>query len=471
MTRLRTIASRITALAVTALTAAIVSPVTAAATAQPDLGGFEPPDGYRGLVDDTGRLTVAVPESWDDVDTAEFQFHDVMLPRIIASPDIDAYLEPDSYDVPGMSYGAFPYSSNLYDTYNLVGPPLRCDRTDPVPYDDGAFAGQWWQHRNCGETGEGEYHVIVASPPGNEFTLLVAVQLAGPEDHEALYVVLDSFNVTPLETWPDDAWSGAPDTSLPTTPSSSTTTTTSTSSVPAGARRLVDDTELLTVNVPEAWTDQDTRPGDHDDGSPRPTIVAAVSIADYLVRYDTPGLRAVALPPSIEPPLVLTNADFSAECTRGGQTLFDNGNFSGQTTTWTGCGTAGNFEIVLVAGRPPDGSFTLFVELQIDRADTAARDLVIGSIGVLPGASYSQPQPTSTVTTVGAVSPSLLDGPIQPGAVTVTDDLDEISVAVPPEWADHGGSPALNDDLSNRPRLFASTDVDTMFINWGVPGP
>ena len=89
-----------------ALVAAAQSAAATPPTEPPDSdGGTSIPAGFVFLTDDTGAITVAVPESWTDVDTAPL---DGWLPQIQAAPDRADYL--DTFVVPGVTYRAASFT-------------------------------------------------------------------------------------------------------------------------------------------------------------------------------------------------------------------------------------------------------------------------------------------------------------------------------------------------------------------------
>ena len=55
------------------------------------------------------------------------------------------------------------------------------------------------------------------------------------------------------------------------------------------ARRLVDDTHTITVDVPAAWTDVDTSAVSNPDG----TLSPAISASTDLATFGTPAMRSV----------------------------------------------------------------------------------------------------------------------------------------------------------------------------------
>ena len=226
----------------------------------------------------------------------------------------------------GCSTRAFPFDADVETVYERFELTSGCSALEVVPYDDGAFSGQWWQHTQCGPERAAEWHAIVASPASEDATVVVIVQLATAADRPALDVVLQSFNFTPTATWPTATIATTTTTSTTSTttsttstttstvaPTTSTTTETSTSAAP-GTRYIVDDTDLLSVTVPGGWTDVTTASGANDDGTDRPTIVAAPDAREFLGGFDVPGTRIFALPPDVEPATVLANNAYSDNC-------------------------------------------------------------------------------------------------------------------------------------------------------------
>ena len=160
-----------------------------------------------------------------------------------------------------------------------------------MPYDDGAFVGEWRQLTDCGSAGQAELHVVVASPASEDVTVIVVVQLAGPQDQAVLEVILQSFNFTPTATWPATST-----TDLATTTSSRRRRrrrrSLRTDVIGAGGDVLVENNSgVLSVQAPDDWADADTDGGVNNDGSYRPTIAAAPSLEEFASGFEYPGLR------------------------------------------------------------------------------------------------------------------------------------------------------------------------------------
>ena len=266
---------------------------------------FVVPPGYTFLIDDTNRITVAVPATWADHVTAPTTVDSTLVPSIGAATDLDVW--ESSFDAPGVLSSAFPFTPDPQSLLDRSDASGGCAAPTVVPYTDGVFTGSWSQSTGCGPTDQSAWHVIVSSPADRSFTAVVAVQLTGPQDQEAFDVVLQTFNVTPSATWPATGSaprptttpapttgpivSTAPSTTAPsTTTPASTTTAPTTTAFPAVGVRLVDSTNFLTVTVPADWIDQDLDPSTRDDGGDRPSIVASPDLAQYYDSFDGSGV-------------------------------------------------------------------------------------------------------------------------------------------------------------------------------------
>ena len=420
------------------------------------------------LVDGTGHLTVAVPDTWGDIDLEPDVVDGAVIPQINAATDLDVWRE--TFDAPGVLYAAYPYTPDEEALYrDHVEPRSGCSGEEVVPYDDGAFVGEWRRFTGCGQSQQAELHVVVASPSSEDVTVVVIVQLVGPQDAPLLDIVLQSFNFTPTASWP-----ATTTTAFSTTTSSSTTTSTTlpagpASTLPVETTHLENNTGVVSVNVPSGWDDVDTIGGVNDNGSYRPTIAAAPSLEDLAAGFGAPGIRVVALPPDTDPTGVIANARKPDDCQSSGATPFDNGQYTGLSEAWAGC-AGGTMDVVLVAARPADGSFTLYAQVQ-DEAGRGQIPMIVDSLGAPGSTAYPPPtSPPASVSASGTVPETLLQGPVQSDAFIVIDSTRQLRVQVPGSWQDVRITPSFNDDAAARPRIVASLHIDTMLDQWEVPG-
>ena len=460
---------------------------------------FVLPAGFKYLVDDTNRITVAIPAAWSDITTAVADIDGSAVPTISAATDLGVFA--DSFDAPGVRYGAFPFTPDPQTLLDRYGYPGGCDGESVVPYADGVFTGLWGQWTGCGATGQSTRHLIVGSPADNAFTAVVGVQLTGPQDQEAFDVVVETFNVTPAATWPVSGPSStttapptAPITTLvvpstlavpsstlavpttvpatsstapaPTAPAPTASAPTSTG-LPAIGVNIVDDTNFLTVTVPANWSDQSGASGRRDDGSDRPTITAAPDIPQFLGSFEGPGVRVQALPATTDPAALLQRFAYPLSCTDAGITPFDDGRFTGQRQAWLNC-EGSTTRVVNVAARPIDGSYTIFVQIQQTAPDDVIVNQILSSFGSVPGAVYPSSTVAAPLVPSGPVPPELLAAP----AIEVTAVADEdgrLSFSVPSAWSDTETRPQMNDDASDRPRVAAAPALDEFYCQVGGP--
>lgn len=149
-------------------------------------------------------------------------------------------------------------------------------------------------------------------------------------------------------------------------------------------KTLVDDSGLITIDVPIEWIDVSTAPVTFDDGSTAPQITASTSITDFETTYGVPGLFYAVIGPVTDLAATIANsAPADGEClTDGGVTDYSDGAFTGQYQLWTECGGIGASWVVLVAV-PADASYTAIIGAQlVTEADLPALDQAFASFNV-----------------------------------------------------------------------------------------
>ncbi len=152
--------------------------------------------GYTPIVDDTGRITVEVPNEWSSIDTAPLTTDDgSQYPYIQASTDIEAW--NTSYDVPGLVYAVTDPVADVATAIADFAPGEGECATDNgiADYDDGLFVGAYQYWSDCGTSAAG-YVVLVANPADASYTAVMAVQILTDADWEALDHAFSTFNVT-----------------------------------------------------------------------------------------------------------------------------------------------------------------------------------------------------------------------------------------------------------------------------------
>jgi serine protease Do len=176
-------------------------PIAAVFSFAEEVGQVEDPaaasavySGYQSLVDDTGAITVDVPNEWTSIDTAPFTLDDgTQLPYIGASTDLATFNA--SYDVPGMFFTVIAGSDgDLPGTIGIFAPAEGACTTDNglADYSDAIFSGQYGYWSGCG--GVAEYIVLAAVPADGSYTAILAFQIVSDADWEALDKAFNTFN-------------------------------------------------------------------------------------------------------------------------------------------------------------------------------------------------------------------------------------------------------------------------------------
>jgi hypothetical protein len=244
----------------TRLALAVAAPIAVLATAgqsasaapppaeppSPDLNAVVPAD-FVTLTDDAGTITVGVPNSWTDVDTAPAGVD----PWISAAPDFRAFVT--TFDVPGVIFEAVPLTTDTATLARDTGYASVCANEEVVPYDDGVFVGSHLIDTGCGDDGTTAYHVIAANPANQAFTALLDVQITSPDEVPILDGILATFNVTPVV-----GSAGVPSNTA--APATQAAFPPPSGEVPVDWSSLVDDTGTIAIRVPSTWTDVDLFP-------------------------------------------------------------------------------------------------------------------------------------------------------------------------------------------------------------------
>lgn len=172
----------------------------------PDATAGSACDEFMPITDDSGILVMNVPTVWSDVDGSPWVENPFGLDgsgpggigvQLTAAPSIADWNA--GWTTPGVTFGATSLLGGTISEILDVFAPLsgECTYEGRYEYDDGAYAGalDWWE--NCDGIGTAQA-VIIARPPGGEFTVLVAVTLVTEADLTAADEIVSSFYVTNL---------------------------------------------------------------------------------------------------------------------------------------------------------------------------------------------------------------------------------------------------------------------------------
>lgn len=149
--------------------------------------------GFTTVTDDTGLLSVDLPNTWAERATAQRTFQDgTQAPAIAAAPVLDQYV--NTYDVPGVTLTAFPYTTDI-DGMLAASAFTDCTAEPPKEYSDPVFTGKLQWFDNCAGT-QTDIIVLVANPSTSSATVQLIFQWTGPADQPLLDQIVGTFNVT-----------------------------------------------------------------------------------------------------------------------------------------------------------------------------------------------------------------------------------------------------------------------------------
>jgi hypothetical protein len=157
--------------------------------------------------------------------------------------------------------------------------------------------------------------------------------------------------------------------------------------VPSDVTRIVDDTHGLAIAVPPDFTETNTFNEFNDDGSPRPMVVAAPNLTEFLIDGEM-GVLVTRLP-LVDPATLLRNTAYSF-CADGGSGTISNGAYKGVVRMSDDC--AGPIDrIASIALVPGDRSSTVFLSVALPDDDLTALQIAIASVELLEPRSGTVP--------------------------------------------------------------------------------
>jgi serine protease Do len=147
------------------------------------------PPGFVRVTDDSGAISVAIPSTWTDVQTAGLLLDDgTTTPQLIASTDVAAY--EATFDVPGISIVVAAPFADPNTTLTNVGLTGGCTFTTE-PYSDAMFTGVAQVGTACG-AGTASWKMIVANTLDGATGVVISLQTASPADQLAIDTALQT---------------------------------------------------------------------------------------------------------------------------------------------------------------------------------------------------------------------------------------------------------------------------------------
>jgi hypothetical protein len=175
---------------------AVPVPPTVPAVTTPTIPGAPTtlPAGFVRVTDDSGSISVAIPSTWTDVQTAGLALDDgTTTPQLIASTDVASY--EATFDVPGISIvTAAPITDpqSIVTSNGLTG---GCATFTTEPYSDGVFTGAAQVGTSCGSAG-GSWKMIVGNTIDGTTGVVISLQTASPADQLAIDTALQTLVIT-----------------------------------------------------------------------------------------------------------------------------------------------------------------------------------------------------------------------------------------------------------------------------------
>ena len=164
-------------------------------------GEVEEYEDYEFVEDDTGTLTIEVPEEWDDLDTfvplVDGEGNNLPGTGIVASPDLDVLFD---YEVPGVTLAVTTDTTNVTIDgllqSNAEGFATDCTpESDGNEYDDGFYLGEFDVYSDCAASGAGIV-VLAANSPDDGYV----ISLVGIVFTQADLIALDEIVISSFYT-------------------------------------------------------------------------------------------------------------------------------------------------------------------------------------------------------------------------------------------------------------------------------
>ena len=183
----------VTTLAPTTLAPTTVVGPTIAASSTTAVSVTTVAPGFRQVSDDSGALSVVVPDWWTDINGGPTTAPDgVEMPALSVAPDLDQFR--NTLDVPGL----FMFETSLDVEAALAGLDFAGECTDAgrQPNPNPAFTGQYQQWLDCSGTGT-DFYVLAANPvDGRAITVVVFVQVVNDSDFAAVESAFTTYAVS-----------------------------------------------------------------------------------------------------------------------------------------------------------------------------------------------------------------------------------------------------------------------------------
>lgn len=312
-------------------------------------------------------IVALVPEAYDDTESAVWENSDgePLGFTYTAAPAIDEFF--DTWTTPGLLVRSAVDMEEALDVDEMLKDE---DLEELCTYDDrytethtiGDFRYDvaYDRYDNCGET-DSAYIVMMAQTDPPAQLLFADFLIVDTADEEAFDVLLRSFYLDP-------ALAGE-----------------STGDIQLVS--ITDETDTITVSVPEHWTEVESQDWDLGDGPVGVALTAAPELVGFDERWDVPGVFVGVsdeLAESLTYDEMLDAFEFSDECSYDDRYEYATDALEGAYDVWLDCGEVeGNTFIALSA--VPAGASAPMILMYMSLPggeDVAEFDAVLGSLAV-----------------------------------------------------------------------------------------
>lgn len=139
------------------------------------------------VTDDSGIVSVQLPDTWSEVDGSSFETEDGQtVYDIVASTDLEAFR--DNWDISGVEVSAVAAGTDPDEVLASLKelPNAECTLNNEGEYDDGMYVGEFSYWTDCGGIPT-DYAVIVGMDEDETHVIAVRVQMATEIDQTAVY--------------------------------------------------------------------------------------------------------------------------------------------------------------------------------------------------------------------------------------------------------------------------------------------
>ena len=258
----------------------------------------------------------------------------------------------------------------------------RCVRDGSETFDNGDVLGSRVSWSDCG--GRKAVLVQVAARSKRNDDVGIAVQVMLPRaDDELVDQILDSIEILREPPRPEPSSAG----SAPIALDRDLVAEFVIHEVPADVTLVVDDTHGIAVAVPPEFTETNTLNDFNDDGSRRPTVIAAPNLTEFLRDGET-GVLVIRLP-HVDPATLLANTAYSF-CAGGGYSAISNGSYKGIVRLSEDC--SGPIDrVASIALVPADQSSTILLTVALPDDDLTVLQIALASVELLEPRFASAP--------------------------------------------------------------------------------